>query len=62
MMEEKICDIPVYICSCEDYNKYWNDYYEKNFRREEETEEEWLKRRMEFKQIVHRKVAWMYQL
>lgn len=61
MMEEKICDIPVYICSLEEYNKYWNDYYERNFRRTDESEEEWLKRRIEFKQIGHRKVTWMYQ-
>ncbi len=60
-MEEKICDIPVYICSLEKFNKYWNDYYERNFRRTEETEEEWLRRRAIFKQIGHRKVTWMYQ-
>lgn len=61
MMEEKLCDIPVYICSLDEYNKYWNDYYEKHFRRVGESEKEWLKRRTEFKQIGHRKVAWMYQ-
>lgn len=60
-MMEKICDIPVYICSLEEYNKYWNDYYERNFRRIGESEKEWLKRRAVFKQIDHRRVTWMYQ-
>lgn len=60
-MMEKICDIPVYICSLEEYNKYWNDYYERNFRRIGESEKEWLKRRAVFKQISHRRVTWMYQ-
>lgn len=61
MMEEKICDIPVYICSLQEYNNYWNNYYERNFRKIDESDEEWIKRRAEFKQIGHRRVTWMYQ-
>ena len=60
-MEEKICDIPVYICPVEEFNKYWNNHYEKNFRRIDETEEEWIKRRAVFKQINHRRTTWKYQ-
>lgn len=60
-MEEKIYDIPVYICPWEEFNNYWNDYYEKNFRRIDESEEEWIKRRAEFKQISHRRTTWKYQ-
>lgn len=42
MMEEKICDIPVYICSLQEYNNYWNNYYERNFRKIDESDEEWI--------------------
>lgn len=60
-MEEKICDIPVYICSLEKFNNYWNNHYAQYFRGEEESEEEWIKRRAEFKRIEHRRTTWMYQ-
>lgn len=59
-MEEKLFDIPVYICPINEFNDYWNKRYEKEFRKDDETEEEWVNKRALLRRKNHRKVTWMY--
>ena len=60
-MEEKLFDIPIYICPIDEYNSYWYKHYESACRRTEDSDEEWAEKFDILKQNNYRKTTWMYQ-
>lgn len=60
-VEEKLFDIPIYVCPIDEYNSYWYKHYESACRRTEDSDEEWAEKLDILKQNNHRKTTWMYQ-
>lgn len=61
-MEEKLFDIPVYICSMEEYNKSVKESFSKLYRRSDMSDNEWEDTFEKIKEleINHRKMYWYY--
>lgn len=59
-MEEKLCEIPIYICSQEEYAKYWDAHYRKLFPIRNRAQKEYDEMIESFKEINHKKTAWYH--
>lgn len=60
-MEEKLFDIPVYICPQDEFDKYWDEHYKKMFTKEWISETEQKEFVSTLREINHKKTAWKYQ-
>lgn len=59
-MEEKLCEIPIYICPHEEYSQYWDNHYRQSFPVRERTQKEYDEMITTIKETHHMKTAWYH--